>query len=287
MVRSGDALSAAALIGALSVCVFFLALIAPFPVLCDEQKVTLVLDLPEGRTFTYRTSLQDEINWGGVDVVMTQSAEVEVSLDSKTDEGDIRILFNFLKLKASRIIDADLQSVNPPIDLNGKKVFAVVSPAGDMKKVEAGGYIPGLKKESDLEQYIEQWFIMLPGEPVGKGSTWMKEVLEKGKEEGDEPELEGTVEYTLKKFEKKNDIDVAAIEAKVNLKVARMTRGGPMRGVVEGKGKFKVAIDGGYLVECKISVDVKGKVTSEDPLTGGEKESNMAVTQNIEIKLRK
>jgi hypothetical protein len=59
--------------------------------------------------------------------------------------------------------------------------------------------------------------------------------------------------------------------------------------LAEGKGeiKSKIAIEGGYIVECKRKMDLKGKMVGVDPISGKESESDVAVTQYFECKLQK
>ena len=51
--------------------------------------------------------------------------------------------------------------------------------------------------------------------------------------------------------------------------------------------KAKVAVDGGYTIESKHEYATKGKLITDDPITGGEKESDVADTQYFECKLKK
>ncbi|MCK4235475.1 MAG: hypothetical protein KAX38_00050 [Candidatus Krumholzibacteria bacterium] len=254
----------------------------------ERKEAGLSFAMPADRVLKYKISSQIEQNFFGIDMSINQSLEVEVSLDKKTEEGNYKILLAFKKTKASRIMDDEIMDWEPPLKLEGKTIYAIVSPAGEVVEVDPGGFIPGMKKIADLKRVVDPWFIDLPDTLVKVGVSWTKEIIEKGDGgEGEEPGVKGEIVYTFKKIDKKKGIEVAVIEAKIKVNIHNVTPAGVMDAEGKGKGKAYVAIEGGYVVEGKTTVDIKGKMVKRDPLTGGEKETDMAMSQYLEIKLKK
>ena len=198
----------------------------------------------------------------------------------------VSILFS--NQQASMIQDDELMDAEPTLQLEGKKIFAFVSPKGEVDKVEASSYIPGLSGMDELREMVEDWFVRLPNETVKVGDNWRVDIIKMGmSKEGEAPEVEGWIDFKLKKIEEKNGIKIAELEGKTHYDINKAMQFGKM--LAEGKGeiKSKIAIDGGYIVECKRKMDLKGKMVGVDPISGKESESDVAVTQYFECKLQK
>ena len=264
----------------------FISICAMTPAIGAEKKVKLSFAMPEGEVLHYKSSLTNERNIMGTDITITQSAEVDLSLAERLENGNSVVTFTFNKLKASRMVDDELDAADPPIDLNGKTVRAVVTPRGEVETVEAGGYIPGLKNISQLEEIISMWFIDLPDSVVEVKGRWKKSYVEPSEEEGAPPLFEAEIEYVLKKIEEKKGRQIAVIEGKGTGKIVRSVGVGRLEAKIKISVKAKVAVDGGYAIESKLEYATKGKLITDDSLTGGEKESDIADTQYFECKLK-
>ena len=83
-------------------------------------------------------------------------------------------------------------------------------------------------------------------------------------------------------MQKKKGIPVAVIEIETRLDINQRTPGGVLRGKAKGKGKYCIAVDGGYVVEGKSEFELKGTVVSDDG-----SETDTAVTRYYETKLKK
>jgi hypothetical protein len=249
----------------------------------EEGEVNLSFKPIEGKVLNYETKWTIETNFMGMDIVQTQNYKALVQLNKVTEDGQFKMELQFPEVKSSMLIDDEMRDWAPPIQLVGKNVFAYVTTAGEVEKVEPGGYIPGMKSPDDLTSIIEIWFIKLPDRVVKMGETWREDVTED--EEGNEgqPGIEGYVDFTLKKIEKKKDIEVAVIEAKAELTINQSTPQGNLNANAKGKSKYYIAIDGGYIVETKQTFEMKGKVVAE----GTGDETDAAMTRTYETKLKK
>jgi len=147
--------------------------------------------------------------------------------------------------------------------------------------------ILGVPKGPPLEQYVDRWFVELPEEPVGKGSTWTVDIDESSDEGGEmESSMKGTAEFELKKFGTKKGIAVAEIEGKATVAILRSGMQ-YFEGKAETKIKAAIAVEGGYIVEMSQTTDIKGKAITQDSMTGKEEEHDFAQTESDEIKLEK
>ncbi len=254
----------------------------------EQKKVHLSFAPTENWMLTYKTSQMNEQNFAGMDITYSHSMMVGVSLKEKIDEDSYKIALSFTDEDASLFRDGELEDYEPPIKLENKTVYAFVNPNGEVTKAEAASSIPGLGGMDELREMIEDWFVRLPDEDVEVGQEWRIEILKMGmSQEGEEPEVKGYTDFKLKKIEEKDGLLIAEIEGKRFVNINRAMQFG--RVVAEGKGeiKTKIAVDGGYIVECKRKMDVKGKMIGQDPLTGRESESKTAITQYFECKLEK
>ncbi len=272
------------LLCAMAVCLA-MALINPGVLRGDEEnEANLSFAMPEGVTLHYKTSWSAEYNFMGVGVVQNQSYGVDMKLVSVTEEGNFHVALDFTEATSSMVVDDDIQEWTPPIQLEGRSIAVDVGSNGEVVKVKPAGNIPGMRSTKDLENITKIWFVELPDTVKKVGESWRKEIEDYGEmaEEEGEPALKGWADLTFKKIEKKMDIPVACIEVKTQLEIHQETTNGVMNGSGEGKGKYYIAIDGGYIVEMSSDFEIKGTVISPD----GE-ESETAITQYYEAKLKK
>lgn len=233
----------------------------------------------------YKALSQLDQNYGGTDVRMNQTFEVDMSVVKKTEEGNSQVRLAFTKVTSGVLQGTQLVKWEPPLKLQGAVIIPTVSPKGTVVDMSAGGSIQGMRDTDQLKDVVEPWFIDLPDTTVAVGGTWTKDVVEGKKEEG-EPDVKGTITYTLKKIEKKGDLEVAVIEGKAKLKMNVPTGAGML--VADGTGDIKatLAIAGGYVVEFKETMEIRGNTIMKDPLTDKETKRETAVTNYMECKLQ-
>jgi hypothetical protein len=271
----------------LCVAVIVFVCLAP-SVAAEEETILLTFALPEGKVLNYKASRLDEMVSYGMEVTVSHSMMVEVSLNAVMEDGLSKISLSFGDEDASLLRDGELEDYDPEIKLEGKTIYAFVDSKGEVSKAEAASNIPGLSAADELRELVEDWFVRLPGEKVTVGQEWRIDFEKMGmSQEGEEPEVKGYTDFKLKKVQEKNGIMIAEIEGKTRMKINKTMYQGTL--VAEGKGevKTKIAIDGGYVIECKRKMDVKGKTVGKDPITGKESESKTAITQYFECKLKK
>ena len=255
----------------------------------EEKKssCTLAFGLPEGTLLHYKDFAQTGQNYGGTDVSMNQTSEVDMSYAGEPDStGNARVSLKFIKIKSSLVMGGQLQEWESPIKLEGADIRVFVSRAGKVVRFEPGRNIPGLRNVNDLRDAVDTWFVDLPDSTVAIGESWKREIVE-GMKEGQEPEIKGEVVYTLKKIETRGNIEIAAVEGKGVLKMNSETPAGTL--VADGKVdvKAQIAVPGGYIVELKQTVEIRGNTVAKDPLTDKETKRATAVTRYTEITLQK
>ncbi|MGD1049062.1 MAG: hypothetical protein ABR899_09990, partial [Candidatus Krumholzibacteriaceae bacterium] len=145
--------------------------------------------------------------------------------------------------------------------------------------------VTGLRDANDLRDMVEAWFVKLPDSTVTVGQSWKKPIVE-GKKEGAEPEVKGEGVFTLKKIETRGNIQIAFIEGKAILKINKETPAGDL--VADGNVDMKaqVAVPGGYLIELKQDLEIRGNTVAKDTVTDKETKRQTALTRNTEIKLQ-
>ena len=255
----------------------------------EEKKssCTLAFGLPEGTLLHYKDFAQTGQNYGGTDVSMNQTSEVDMSYAGEPDStGNARVSLKFIKIKSSLVMGGQLQEWESPIKLEGADIRVFVSRAGKVVRFEPGRNIPGLRNVNDLRDAVDTWFVDLPDSTVAIGESWKREIVE-GMKEGQEPEIKGEVVYTLKKIETRGNIEIAVVEGKGVLKMNSETPAGTL--VADGKVdvKAQIAVPGGYIVELKQTVEIRGNTVAKDPLTDKETKRATAVTRYTEITLQK
>ena len=254
----------------------------------EEGKVHLSFAPPEGLMLKYKTSQMNEQNFAGMDVTFSHSMMVDFSSQEQLEDGSYKIVLSFSEEDASLFRDGELEEYEPDIVLEGETAYVIVNSKGEVARADAASSIQGLSSEEELREMVEDWFIRLPDTEVAVGQEWRIEILKMGMaQEGEEPEVKGYTDFKLKKIEEKDGLLIAEIEGKRVVNINRAMQFG--RVIAEGKGevKTKIAVEGGYIIECKRKMDVKGTMVGQDPITGKESESKTAITQYFECKLEK
>ena len=279
--------AARALVACALACVMIHIVPAVSPKAEETKSCMLSFSLPEGTILRYKDFSQIEQNFGGADVSMNQTSDLEMKYGEEADStGAARVDLSFGEVKSSLVMNGQLREWTPPIKLEGAEIRVFVTRDGKVARFEPGRGIAGMSKKDDLRDVVDALFVELPDTIVSVGGTWTVEI-EQGKKEGAEPEIKGTAVYTLKKIEKKGDIEIAVIEGKAKIKMNSETPAGTLVADGEVGIKAQIAVAGGYIVELKQSVDIRGNVVSKDPLTDKETKRETYVTRITEVKLQK
>ena len=254
----------------------------------EEGKVSFSFAPPEGEALVYKSSKLDEMVSGGTEITISHSMTLAMSLDEMTEEDDIKLVLSFSEEKASILRGGALEDFEPDVKLEGETAYVIVDAKGNVMKADAASNIEGLSSEDELREMVEDWFVKLPDSAVGVGETWRIDILKKGlAQEGEEPELKGYIDFKLKKVEEKDGLLIAEIEGKKHVAINRTSQYGKL--IAEGKGeiKTKIAVEGGYVVECKRKTNIKGTIVGQDPITGRESERKTAITEYFECELER
>lgn len=252
----------------------------------ENKAYRLTFSLSEGTLLHYESFNQLGQSYGGTDVTMNQTSQVDMAWGAKADStGVSRVDIKYIEVKSSLVSGGQLREWEPPIKLEGATIRVFVSPAGEIVRFEPGRNISGLQDPEDLHDIIDAWFVRFPDTTVTIGQSWSREIVKGEREEG-EPDAKGRIVYTLKKVEKKGNLEVAVIEGKMNLKLHQDTPAGILVGEGKADVKAQVALVGGYIVELKETIDIKGEVIAKDPLTDKETKRETAVTRYYERKLQ-
>jgi len=253
----------------------------------EQEPVKLAFSLSEGTVLHYKSFNQLDQNWAGTDVSMNQTSQVEMAYGSGPDStGAARVDLKYIEVKTSLVQGGRLQEWSPPMKLEGATIRIMIMPTGEVTKFDPGRNIPGMSSAEDLREIIDAWFIGFPDGEIAEGQSWTKEIV-RGKRDEGPPEAKGEMVYTLKKIEKKGDLEVAVIEGKLKLDLNQDTPAGVLVGTGDGKLKAQVALAGGYIVELKEEIDLRGDIVYKDPLTDKETKRETAVTQIYERKLQR
>ncbi|MCK4537804.1 MAG: hypothetical protein KAV42_03295 [Candidatus Krumholzibacteria bacterium] len=256
----------------------------------DDREVTIRFSLEEGTVLKYKGSTTTEMNWKGIAFSTVHGDEVEMSWMEQLEDGKQRVEIKYISCSDRRAMGgAAAMDFDAPVKPEGRAVKVVVG--ADGRPTEVAGFILGIKGSEALKGYVNNWFFDLPEGPVKKGSTWTVNVPREDEEKDEEKEfvsdVKGTIDLELKKFDKKNDIEVAVIKFKGKLNIHNESEQGVMDGEAKSDGEVMVALDGGYIVEYKNSSEMKGKLVSLDELSGKESSSDVVQVRNTEKKLQK
>jgi hypothetical protein len=252
----------------------------------EGKTYRLTFNPSENTLLHYKAFKQIGQSYGGSDVSMNQTAKVDVRCDGKQDStGAYKVDLNYTEVKTSLVANGQLQEWEPPLKLEGATIRVTVSPVGDAVDYDALRRIEGLQGREDLRDLVDAWFVKFPDSAIAVGQSWTKPIV-RGEREGAEPDEKGEAVYTLKKIEKKGAIEVAVIEGKISLKLHSDTPAGLLVGEGKGQVKAKVALAGGYIVEFKETMDIRGDVIVKDPITDKVTKRGTAVTKNYERELQ-
>jgi len=274
------------LIACISLLLAFQALCCPSPRAEERKAYKLVFMLSEGTLLHYKTFNQMEQFYGGQDVTMNQTSEVDMAYGKGADStGASMVELRYLKVKTGLVMAGKLQDWEPPIKLEGATIRVTVAPTGEVVHYDPGRNIQGLQSPDDIREIINAWFVRFPDSSVAVGESWTEEI-EEGKREGGESDAKGKAVYVLKKVEKKGNLEVAAIEGKIDLKLNQDTPAGFLVGKANVSVKAQVAVQGGYVIEVKETMDIRGDIIARDPLTDKETKRETALTRHFERKLQ-
>lgn len=256
-----------------------------------DTEITLSFKIEEGKILKYKGKNTEEFNYAGNDINRIHTDEITLSLIDRLEDGNVRVALTYDECSDKMLMSGNLREYQSPIKPEGKTVKIVLDPKG--KLVDVQGFVMGVPKGKQLEDYVDKWFVELPEEEIKIGTKWTKEIDESPEtgegEEADEDvigfSVKGTIHLELKKYEEVDGIDVAVIEYKGELVVHQASAMGELNGKAEVKGKVKVSIEAGWLVEKEETVEFKGKAVGQDPSTGKEVENDIYRTDYFEAKL--
>ena len=252
----------------------------------EKGPVTLTFNLPEGTALSYESFNQLSRNFNGMDVSMNQTSKVDLSYAGGADStGASHVDLKYIEVKSSLVSGGRIQEWSPPIMLEGTTIKVSIDSRGHVVAFDPGRHVRGLSDPEELRELVEAWFVKFPEGEIAPGGSWT-EKIEMGKRQDGSFGTTGELVYTFKKVENKDGIDVAVIEGKMKLVLNQEQEEGMLVGKGEGKIKAKVALSGGYVVELKESIDIKGDIVVKDPLTDRETKHETVLTQTYERKLR-
>ena len=256
-----------------------------FPARAEEEMFTIRYSPEEGKVFKYKADSRSQIYFGSFSFETITGQEVEMSLLEVLESGNYRMGVTFTKSSTKMMRMGDLIEQEPRIKPEGRTIKVEVDPKGEV--IEALGFIMGLKKGRQLDNYMDKWFFELPEEAVGKDSEWERPIDERSEEgEDDRFTYTGTGKYKVKKITEKNGVKAAEIEGKAEIDVTSDSAQGIFTGKADVKMKLIVAIEGGYVIERESTVETKGKMISLDA-NGKEIENEINRVESDTVKLQK
>jgi len=252
--------------------------------LAKEKAVKLGLALPAGKVLHYKVEMQQESDFRGMTMALNQTSAVEMSRADSTKDGKARIALKFSKIEISMMRGDEIVPYEPELNLEGQTLLAVLSARGEIVDAEPRGILSGWGEEAkrSLMQVAQNLCVYSPGKPVEPGATWTLDLLQPAPAPGKgEPALKGTVEYTLEEIGKQDGVPAATILGKRQAQIRAETPRGSMSGESTGNLEMRVAVDGGWVLESKLSGQVTGTIRS----TTGE-ERKLGQVLKIECKLQ-
>ena len=251
----------------------------------NEDVVTLRFAPEENKVLKYKGDSRTQIYYGPYSFETITGQQIEMSLVELLENGHFRMSVTFTKSSTKMMRMGNLIEQEPAEKPEGRTIKVEVDDRG--KVVEALGFIMGVKKGRELNNYMEKWFFELPEDPVGPGSTWTVPIDESSDGSGGEVySVKGSGEFKLKKIEKKNGILAAEIEGRAKIDIHSESTQGVFDGKADSKQKIYVAVEGGYIIQGESSTEVKGKMVSQD-VNGKETEHDITRVESNSIKLEK
>ncbi len=253
----------------------------------EKGPIKLTFNLPEGTVLQYESFNSLNQNFSGTDAAMNQTSKVEMAYGAAPDSlGASRVDLKYHEVKSSLVMGGKLMDWSPPLKLEGATIRIWIMPTADIVRFDPGRGIPGMSSPDDIQEIIDAWFVKFPEGELTVGQTWTEEI-ERGKRDDGPPAAKGQMVYTLKKCEKKGDLEVACIEGKMKLDLNQDTGAGTLVGEGKATLKAQVALVGGYIVELKETIDISGDIVSKDPITDKVTKRGTAATQTYERKLKR
>ncbi len=255
------------------------------PCAAEEGKVTLRYAPEEGKLLKYKGDSRNQIYYGSFSFETVTGQEIEMSLLEVLESGNFRMSVAFTKSSTKMMRMGNLIEQEPRVKPEGRTVKVEVDGKGKIHEVL--GFIMGVKKGRELNNYLEKWFFELPEGEVGPGSTWTVPIDETSDEgEGEIYTVKGAGEFKLKKIEEKNGILTAEIEGETEVVIHSESQQGVFDGKAKSKQKVYIAIEGGYVVEGENSAEITGEMVGTDE-NGKETVYDVTRVETDEIKLQK
>jgi hypothetical protein len=208
-----------------------------------EKPVELALKVEAGKTFRYKLDNQTIVNYQGTE--MTSMSSGSLTMTRGADAVNKNLTFDIVveKLEVSRRQGSQLQAQE--LGMDGAKLKAEVTSFGKVVNVE-GVTTLSQQQLQIASNLVDVMFVDLPEKPVKTGETWKADLR---KRDGSST---GSGEFTLDEIAKKNGLQVAKISGPVTVEAPAQS--------LTGKGTFEaaVAVDGGYTITAKGSMDLKG-----------------------------
>jgi hypothetical protein len=228
-----------------------------------------------GEVLQYRMEQQQEINIQGMTITVNMSGDIAITALEQGEDENPRFLVRFENFEASLIRGGDMSEQDPR--LNGVALKVTLSPRGEVLDVAPQTNLSGDRKD-ELENLVENFFAYLPEGEASPGDTWTRKRYQESRDESsDAPAVDGSTEFTLEEFEKKDGKRVAKIFSKGSALVNLPTPGGTLSGSTEGEAELLVALDGGHLVYSKASSEFSGTLGASD----------VTRAEYLEVKLKK
>ena len=135
---------------------------------------------PEGTVLHYKSFNQLDQNFGGTDVSMNQTSQVDMAYGSAPDStGAARVDLKYIEVKSSLLSGGQLRDWSPPIKLEGATIRIMVMSNGDIVKFDPGRGVPGLEDVEDLRDIVDAWFVKFPETEIAGGT-----ILDRGDRKG-------------------------------------------------------------------------------------------------------
>jgi hypothetical protein len=239
------------------------------------KKATLAVSASAGETLSYRLEIQQEMNFGGVAITVNQVGNISVEAIEKSEKSEPRFAIRFSDFEGSVMRGGDLVEQEPPV--NGVMVHATMSPRGELVDFAPQTSLSTERKEL-VKGLVENLFAYFPEKEIEPGDNWIQERLEESEDpNADKPLVEGSMEFTLDDWDKKDGVEAARIFGKGKADLAMPTPAGLFEGEAEGEWEGVVAVASGHVIECKHTVEISGRV--------GDNEISRA--EYYELKLKK
>lgn len=212
------------------------------------KKVDLRLSIAAGDTLRYHMDLEQEVNFQGMLITVTESGNVEVaSLETPSDT--LRFSVRFSDFEGSIKRGSELMERTP--ELNGVVLRCSILPHGKVVDVQPLKSVrPSVLDQ--MKQLVDNFFPYLDEQPVEPGDTWTQVRHEPNADDpSGPPSIDGTSEYTLDDFTKKDGIEAAKILSKGKAKVHLSTEAGDIIGETKGESEAIVALQDGRILQLQ------------------------------------